>query len=66
MNRRKKALGMGKSVLCEAPLTLNETETLELFSIADENHGILMEAIKTAYSTAFFGITAACKGWEDR
>ena len=58
----KKALGMGKSVLCEAPLTLNETETLELFSIADENHGILMEAIKTAYSTAFSRLLLLVKG----
>ena len=58
----KKALSMGKSVLCEAPLTLNETETLELFSIAEENHGILMEAIKTAYSTAFSRLLLLVKG----
>ena len=43
-------------------MTLNETETLELFSIAEENHGILMEAIKTAYSTAFSRLLLLVKG----
>lgn len=49
----KKALEKGKHVLCESPLTLNRSETEELLRIADENELILMEAIKTAYATAY-------------
>ena len=49
----KRALEMGKHVLCESPITLNKRELKELFKIADKNGLILMEAIKTAYSTAY-------------
>lgn len=49
----KDALNCGKHVLCESPITLNHNETKELFSLANEKELVLMEAIKTAYSTAF-------------
>lgn len=58
----KKALTMGKSVLCESPLTLNEEETVELFSLAESKNLILMEAIKTAYATAFSRLLLLVKG----
>ena len=49
----KLALQQGKHVLCESPVAIKYEECKELFSIAKENHCILMESIKTAYSLAF-------------
>jgi choline-phosphate cytidylyltransferase len=43
----------GKHVLCESPLTLNLDELNELREIADSKELILMEALKTAYATAY-------------
>lgn len=58
----KKALSIGKSVLCESPITLNEKEVIELLTIAESKKVILMEAIKTAYATAFFRLLLLVKG----
>lgn len=49
----KKFLQMGKHVLCEAPICLNEDETVELYQFAAQKGLVLMEAIKTAYATAY-------------
>ena len=49
----KKALEQGKHVLCESPIALSEQECYELFRLADEKKCVLMDAIKTAYSTAY-------------
>lgn len=49
----KKALEQGKHVLCESPIALSEQECQELFQLADEKRCVLMDAIKTAYSTAY-------------
>lgn len=49
----KLALNNGKHVLCDSPITLNICEYRELLEIAKEKHVILMEGIKTAYSTAY-------------
>lgn len=49
----KKALEHGKHVLCESPIALSEQECQKLFQLADEKKCILMDAIKTAYSTAY-------------
>lgn len=49
----KKALLAGKHVLCESPIAETTIECEELFSLAKENDCILMDGIKTAYSTAF-------------
>ena len=49
----KKALEEGKHVLCESPMTLNRSECEELLELADSKKLILMEAIKTAYATAY-------------
>lgn len=47
------ALSKGKHVLCESPIALNKEQNIELYRLANENNCILMEAIKTAYSTAY-------------
>lgn len=49
----KMLLNAGKHVLCEAPLTLNRIQAEELMKMASDKKLILMEAIKTAYSTAY-------------
>ena len=49
----KQALNMGKHVLCESPLTLDEQQSKEVFEMAKSKNLILMEVIKTAYATAY-------------
>ncbi len=49
----KRELQNKKHILCESPITLNKEECRELLSIANEKGCILMDAIKTAYSTAY-------------
>ena len=58
----KKALECGKNVLCESPMTLSENDTKELFNLAKKKNLILMEAIKTAYATAFNRLLLLIKG----
>ena len=47
------ALAAGKHVLCESPITCPQEECQTLFSCAAEKGLVLMDAIKTAYSTAY-------------
>lgn len=49
----KTALENGIHVLCESPLTISTKQTEELFALAEKKGVILMEAIKTAYATAY-------------
>lgn len=49
----KRALLQGKHVLCESPLTLSLREYEELCDLAEQNHCVLMEAMRTAYTTAY-------------
>lgn len=49
----KIALENGVHVLCESPISLSVNEEEELFTLAKERKCVLMEGIKTAYSTAF-------------
>lgn len=49
----KKALLAGKHVLCESPIAYTRDECQELYRIAAAKGLILMDAIKTAYSTAY-------------
>ena len=58
----KEALLNGKHVLCESPITLNANQTKELFNLAKDKNLILMEAIKTAYATAFSRLILLIKG----
>ena len=50
----KTALEAGKHVLCEAPAALSAAQCRELFALAEEKGCVLMEGIKTAYSTAYY------------
>ena len=47
------ALSKGKNVLCESPIDINETRCKELLRLAKDNNCVLMETIRTAYSTAY-------------
>lgn len=47
------ALTAGKHVLCESPIALSGLECAKLFKLASEKNLVLMDAIKTAYSTAY-------------
>lgn len=49
----QKALLQKKHIICEAPITLTQKETRELFKLAKEQGCILMDAIKTAYAMAY-------------
>ena len=50
----KKALLEGKHVLCEPPIALAVSEWSELNTLAKRRNLILMDAIRTAYSTAYY------------
>lgn len=58
----KKALNQGKHVLCESPFALSEDECGELEKLAIDNDLILMDSIKTAYSTAYNRLLLLIKG----
>lgn len=58
----KKALTCGKHVLCESPISLNEANFEELKKLANEKNLILMDSIKTAYSTAYNRLLLLLKG----
>lgn len=45
----KKALKAGKNVICEKPFTLNYSEAVDLFQIAESKNLILIEAITNQY-----------------
>ncbi|MBE6105125.1 MAG: glycerol-3-phosphate cytidylyltransferase [Anaerovibrio lipolyticus] len=49
----KQAINEGKHVMCESPIAMKETECRELFALAKEKNVVLMDAIKTAYATAY-------------
>lgn len=49
----KAALNAEKHVLCESPITLSRKEYEELRALAESKGLVLMEAIKTAYATAY-------------
>ena len=49
----KKALEVGKHVLCESPLGLKKNQLDELLELAIKHNCILMEALRTAYMLAY-------------
>ncbi len=61
-NDAKRALEAKKSVICESPVALTGGECNELFQIAERNRVLLMDAIKTAYSTAYERVVLLAKG----
>ncbi len=58
----RRALEAGRHVLCESPLTLSRAESEELTALAREKNLILMEAVKTAYATAYTRLLLLVKG----
>ena len=58
----KKALKAGKHVLCESPIAYSKEQCKELYELAREKKLILMDAIKTAYSTAYERLLLMAKG----
>ncbi len=57
----KKYLNKGKHVLCESPIALKESECIELFNLAKDKNCVLMDGIKTAYSTAYYRLLLLIK-----
>lgn len=57
----KQALLAKKHVLCEAPIALSVAQYDELTALAKENGLILMPALKTAYSTAYYRLMLLAK-----
>lgn len=55
------ALRHGKHVLCESPIVQTKADLEALFRLADQRGLILMEAIKTAYSTAYYRLLLMLK-----
>lgn len=49
----RQALESRKHVLCESPIALSSEDCESLFKLALEKQVVLMDAIKTAYSTAY-------------
>lgn len=58
----KQALLAGKHVLCESPIVTRVEEFQELQEIAKKRNLILMDSIKTAYSTAYNRMLVLAKG----
>lgn len=58
----KEALLAGKHVLCESPIAYTREQCHELFALAQKKNLILMDAIKTAYSTAYERLVLLAKG----
>lgn len=57
-----KALSAGKHVLCESPVAYTREQCRELYALAEEKGLILMDAIKTAYATAYERLILMAKG----
>lgn len=49
----KQAILAGKHVLCESPIAKSEAQCTELIELAKNKQCVLMEAIRTAYLTAY-------------
>lgn len=61
-NDIRRALERGKHVLCESPMTINRQQCEEITQLAQSKKLILMEAIKTAYATAYARLLLLIKG----
>ena len=49
----RQALEAGRHVLCESPIALSAEDCKSLFDLAADKKLVMMDAIKTAYSTAY-------------
>lgn len=57
----KRALEAGKHVVCESPIALSLPKCQELIDMAREKGLVLVDAIKTAYSTAYSRLLVVAK-----
>lgn len=57
----KKALTNHKHVLCDSPIATRETDWEELMKMANEKGCVLMDGIRTAYSTAYYRLLLLVK-----
>lgn len=57
----KRALKSGKHVICESPIALSAVQYEELTELAHEKDLVLVDAIKTAYSTAYARLLVVAK-----
>ena len=60
-NYCKLALEAGKHVLCEIPFVLSSTQAEELYSLAEREKLVLLEASKTAHCPGFMHLVALVK-----
>lgn len=58
----KQALLAGKHVMCESPIAENKEQCEELIQLANEKNLVLMDSLRTAYSTAFSRMLLLIKG----
>ena len=57
----KQALTAGKHVLCESPIALDPQQWHELKALAKERNVVLMDAVKTAFSMAYYRLRLLAK-----
>ena len=57
----KKALSHGQNVLCESPITIDMAQYKELHELAEKQGCILSDALKTAYSMAYYRLILLAK-----
>ncbi len=57
----KQAIVKGKHVLCEKPMTTDKNKTAELYSLAQNNKVVILEALKTAYCPGFIHLISMVK-----
>lgn len=60
----KSMLEAGKHVLCEKPMSLIESDVIELYELAEQKKLVLMEGIKTNYAPGFKEIIQRVKRGE--
>lgn len=58
----RKALQAGKHVMCESPLAESKQQCAELLELAKAKDRVLMESLRTAYSTAYARMLLLIKG----
>lgn len=57
----RKAIGAGKHVLCEKPMTFTHAEAVELYDMARKKNVVLMEGIRAAYLPGFQQLLSVAK-----
>lgn len=60
-NQIKEALEQGKHVLCDPPIVTRVSEWEELMTMAKEKGCVLMDALRTAYATAYYRLLLLVK-----